>query len=185
MTLQETAVKALDEEISDSFPCPEGDIFSLPTKDEIVNAFNDILELPGKMMGKLKEKKVEREKRIAELYKKLEEVETEEERAAILKQIEEEEHYIRTQLEGVLQKEIDEVVKTITEFVDGLADILSPYWSKDGLNRDWKKEAKDAFEELLQEFHLYIPTKIAELISALVPISFTINVLGIEINILK
>jgi len=180
-----TEVAPLEEEISDSFPCPEGDIFSLPTKDEIVNAFNDILELPGKMMGKLQEKKAEREKRIAELYKKLEEVETEEERLAILKQIEEEEHYIRTQLEGVLQKEIDEVVKTITEFVEGLADILSPYWSKDGLTRDWKKEAKDAFEELLQEFHLYVPTKIAELISALVPISFTINVLGIEINILK
>jgi hypothetical protein len=178
-------VKPLEETISDSFPCPEGDIFDLPTKEEIVNAFNEIAALPGKMVGKVQEMKAEKEKEIAALYKSLEDADTEEARAAINKQIAEKENYIKTQIEGVIQKEIDDVVETVEEFVDVLSGILSPYWDKEGLNRDWQKEARDAFEQLLQEFHLYIPVKIAELLSKLVPISFAINVLGIQIDVLK
>ena len=184
-TSEESKVEPLEETISGSFPCPEGDIFSLPTKDEIVNAFNELASLPGKMVAKVQEMKAEKEKEIADLYKQLEDADTEEARDAINKKITEKEDYIKTQIEGVIQKEIDGVVETVEEFVDTLSDILSPYWNKEGLNRDWQKEARDAFEELLQEFHLYIPVKIAELLSKLVPISFAINVLGIEIDVLK
>ena len=28
--------------LADSFPCPEGDIFTLPTRADITNAFNEI-----------------------------------------------------------------------------------------------------------------------------------------------
>ena len=184
-TSEESKVEPLEETIAGSFPCPEGDIFSLPTKEEIVNAFNEIAALPGKMIGKVQEMKAEKAKEIADLYKQLEEADTEEARDAINKEIAEKEDYIKTQIEGVIQKEIDDVVKTVEEFVDILSDVLSPWWNTKGLNRDWQKEARDAFEELLQEFHLYIPVKIAELLSKLVPISFAINVLGISIDVLK
>lgn len=178
-------VQPLEAKIPSALACPEGDIFSLPTKEEIVNAFNEIAAIPGQLQAKVQEMKAEREKEIADLYKQLEEAETQEERDAINKQIEEKENYIKTEIEGVIQGQIDDVVKTIEDFVEKLSDILSPYWDKDGLNRDWQKEARDAFKELLEEFHTYIPTKIAELISKIVPISFTINIMGLDINIIK
>ena len=178
-------VQPLEAKIPSALACPEGDIFSLPTKEDIVNAFNEIAAIPGQLQGKVQEMKAEREREIAELYKKLEEAETQEERDAIMKQIAEKENYIKTEIEGVIQGQIDDVVKTIEEFVDTLADILSPYWDKDGLNRDWQKEAREAFKELLEEFHTYIPTKIAEIISKIVPISFTVNIMGLSIDIIK
>ena len=178
-------VKPVEAKIPSALACPEGDIFSLPSKEDIVNAFNEIAAIPGQLQAKVQEMKAEREKEIAELYKKLEEAETQEERDAIMKQIAEKENYIKTEIEGVIQGQIDDVVKTIEEFVDTLADILSPYWDKDGLNRDWQKEAREAFKELLEEFHTYIPTKIAEIISKIVPITFTVNIMGISIDIIK
>ena len=39
-------VVPLEESIPSSFPCPEGDIFSLPTKADLINAFNEIASLP-------------------------------------------------------------------------------------------------------------------------------------------
>ena len=50
-TLQELLDKQAEEQkketsvektIADSFPCPEGDLFSLPTRADITNAFNEI-----------------------------------------------------------------------------------------------------------------------------------------------
>ena len=178
-------VQPLEPKIPSALACPEGDIFSLPTKDEIVNAFNEIAAIPGQLQGVVQEMKAEREREIAELYKQLEEAETQEERDAIMKQIAEKENFVKTQIEGVIQEQIDDVVKTIEEFVDSLASILSPYWDKDGLNRDWQKEARDAFKELLEEFHTYIPTKIAEIISKIVPIKFEIPIMGLRIDILR
>ena len=178
-------VKPVEAKIPSALACPEGDIFSLPSKEDIVNAFNEIAAIPGQLQAKVQEMKAEREKEIADLYKQLEEAETQEARDAINKQIEEKENYIKTQIEGVIQGQIDDVIKTIEEFVDTLADILSPYWDKDGLNRDWQKEAREAFKELLEEFHTYIPTKIAEIISKIVPITFTVNIMGISIDIIK
>ena len=86
--------------------------------------------------------KAEKEKEIADLYKQLEEAETEEARLAILKQIDEKENFVKTQIEGAIQEQIDDVVKTVEDFVDTLATILSPYWDKDGLNRDWQSETR-------------------------------------------
>ena len=178
-------VKPVEAKIPSALACPEGDIFSLPSKEDIVNAFNEIAAIPGQLQAKVQEMKAEREKEIADLYKQLEEAETQEARDAINKQIEEKENYIKTEIEGVIQGQIDDVVKTIEEFVDTLADILSPYWDKDGLNRNWQKEAREAFKELLEEFHTYIPTKIGEIISKIVPITFTVNIMGLSIDIIK
>ena len=178
-------VKPVEAKIPSALACPEGDIFSLPSKEDIVNAFNEIAAIPGQLQAKVQEMKAEKEKEIADLYKQLEEAETQEARDAIMKQIAEKENYIETEIKGVIQGQIDDVVKTIEEFVDTLADILSPYWDKDGLNRNWQKEAREAFKELLEEFHTYIPTKIAEIISKIVPITFTVSIMGLSIDIIK
>ena len=192
-------VDPLKEQIPSSFPCPEGDIFSLPTKAELINAFNEIASLPSKLHAKLLEMRAEAEAEIVELQEELRkcdeklgdpaiEVEDytriQEECEAIKRKIEEKQKYIENVILGELKEEIEKIEKEIEDFVDTLAEALSPYWKK-GKTRDWQKEARDAFTELLQELHMYVPTKIAELMSKLVPINFKVDILGINIDILR
>ena len=185
MSRETSEVKPLSEKIADKLPCPEGDIFSLPTVADLTNMFNEIAQLPGKLEAKLLEMKAEKEKEIAELAEQLKNPDlTDEERAAIQEQIKSKEDYIENTILGELKEEVLEVIEQITKFVDSLSEILSPYWKK-GQTRNWQKEARDAFAELLQEFHTYIPAKIAELVGKLVPALPTINIFGLEIDIIK
>ena len=194
-TLQEVLDKQVEEQkketsiekaIADSFPCHVGDLFSLPTRAEITNAFNEIAGIPGELVAAVQERKANREKEIAELQELLKNPDlTPEEIAEIQKQIEEKEKFIQTAIVDGLQKQVDEIDQTITDFVEDLGDILSPYWQKSEQKRDWPQEARDAFTELLSEFHTYISTKVAELISKIVSISFTVNILGLQIDVLK
>lgn len=133
-------------QVPSAFPCPPGDIFNLPTKEELLNAFNEIAKIPGELKAY-----------IVENFRELKQ-------------------------EAI--DEIEKIIKEISEFIEKMADILSPYWQKLSI-RHWQKEAKDAITELLQELHLYIPTKIMEIISKLIPFNFNVTVLGIEINLLK
>jgi hypothetical protein len=181
----ESKVKPLSEEIADKLPCPEGDMFTLPTVADLTNMFAEIAQLPGKLDAKILEMKAEKEKEIVELNEQLKNPDlTAEEIAAIEEQIKEKEDYIEKVILGELKEEIDKVIEDITGFVDTLASALDPFWTKEQ-TRNWQKEARDAFAELLQEFHTYIPTKIAELIGKLIPALPTINVLGLEIDIIK
>lgn len=132
--------------IPSSFPCPTDDIFSLPTKADLVNAINDIGKIPSQLRVFLVE--------------------------------------IGEDIAEDARKEIEDAIEDIEEFMEKLGDLLSPYWEK-GTVRNWRKEANDAITELIQEFHLYIPTKIAEIVSKLTPISLTINLFGLSIDITK
>ena len=132
--------------IPSELTCPEDDFFSLPTKEDLVNALNKIAQIPSKL-------KVE----IVELGDKI----TDE-----------------------VKEEIQKVIKDIEDFIDSFAEILSPFWQK-GTIRNWQKEINDAITELLQEFQIYVPAKIAELISKIIPVELKVNILGIEIDILK
>ena len=133
-------------QVPSAFPCPPGDIFNLPTKEEILNAFNKIAQIPSEL------------------------------KAFIVENVD--------NLTKEAREELEKIIEEISEFIEKLADILSPYWQKLSI-RHWQKEAKDAFTELIQELHIYIPTKIMEIISKLIPFNFTVTILGIEINLLK
>ena len=130
--------------IPSSFPCPTDDIFSLPTKDDLVNGITDIAKIPSDLRVFLVQ--------------------------------------VGDQITEEAKQEIEDTIEDIEKFIEDLGDLLSPYWEK-GTVRDWRKEANDAITELIQEFHLYIPTKIAELVSKLTPISLTINIMGLSIDI--
>lgn len=88
------------------------------------------------------------------------------------------------ELEQKVVDEIESLIKDIEDLVEKLADVLSPYWEK-GKIRNWQKEAKDAWDELIQEYHIFIPVKMLEMISKLIPVDFNVNILGIDINVLK
>jgi DNA repair exonuclease SbcCD ATPase subunit len=81
-------------------------------------------------------------------------------------------------------EEIESKIEELEDIMEGIADLLSPYWKK-GRIRDWEKEAEDAIEELIQEFHIFIPVKIMELINKIIPISFEVDILGLSIDVLK
>ena len=130
--------------IPSSFPCPTDDIFSLPTKEDLVNGITDIAKIPSDLRVFLVE--------------------------------------VGDQITEEAKQEVEDTIEDIEKFVEDLGDLLSPYWEK-GTVRDWRKEANDAITELIQEFHLYIPTKIAELVSKLAPISLTISIMGLSIDI--
>ena len=129
--------------IPSSFSCPNDDIFSLPTKEDLVNAISKLAQIPSKL------------------------------RVEMVKMGEE--------LTAEVKEQIEDVIKTIEELMDTLAKILSPYWKK-GQTRNWQKEANDAITEFIQEFHIYVPTKIAELIAKIIPISLTVTIFGISID---
>lgn len=136
----------ITQPIPTSFPCPTDDIFSLPTKEELVSALNDILSIPSKLK--------------AELAKAGSEIAEE------------------------VRQQIEDVIKEIEGFVEKLESLLSPYWQKLSV-RDWQKEANEAITKFIQDFHIYIPAKILEIITSLVPVDFNLTLFGIKINILK
>jgi len=89
-----------------------------------------------------------------------------------------------TELSAEARAEMEAIIKEIEGYMELFEDILKPYW-KTGTIRDWSKEAKDAITELLAEFHMYIPAKILELIGKIIPVPLKLNVIGIEIDILR
>ena len=137
---------AFTVQIPTAFACPNDDIFSLPTKEDLTNAINKIAQVPSKL------------------------------RVAIVEMGEE--------IAEDVKKEIEDIIKTIEDFIETISEILSPYWKK-GKVRNWQKEASDAITEFIQEFHIYIPTKVAELITKLIPISLKIPVFGLTIDCVR
>ena len=94
---------------------------------------------------------------------------------------------IMEQAEGLdddVRAEIEQQVEDLEEMMDGISDLLAPWWEK-GTVRHWEKEAEDAITELIQEFHIFVPVKMMELISKIIPVEFTVPVLGLSIDVLK
>ena len=133
-------------QIDTAFACPNDDIFSLPTKEDLVNAINKIAQIPSMLK--------------VEMVKMGEEITAD------------------------VKEQIEDVIKTIEEFIETISKILSPYWKK-GQTRNWQKEANDAITEFIQEFHIYVPTKIAEIITKIIPISLTFDLFGLSIDVTK
>jgi len=137
---------AFTVKIDTSFACPNDDIFSLPTKEDLTNAINKIAQIPSKL-------KVEMVK-------------------------------MGEELTAEVKEQIEDLIKTIEDFIETISGILSPYWKK-GQTRNWQKEANDAITEFIQEFHIYVPTKVAELITKIIPIGLTFPIFGLSIDITK
>ena len=172
-------------------PCEGG---TLPTRADIVNEFNKLAQIPSKIQVyidslpdikaelKAERTRLEAEARAKgeELEQKLEDLDSDVQnfdvQAEIESQIEGEIAQIKEQLQGIIDQ--------VEEIMELIGDILSPYWKK-GQVRNWQKEADDAWNELIQEYHMFIPAKMLEMISKVIPIGFNVNVLGISIDVLK
>jgi len=167
-----------------SLPCGGG---NLPTKADYVNMMNQISKIPSDLESMLVDAQSQLEAQKTEALDQIEELK---------RQAREAEGDARAQLDAEIeklesmdigleiQKEIEDQIKEITDTIEGVGDLLAPWWQK-GQVRDWEKEAEDAFTELIQDYHIFIPMKIMELISAIIPVTFTVPILGLSIDVLK
>ena len=154
-------------------PCSDS---TLPKKADFVNLFNQIAKIPTDLEMQINEYRAQIESKINQAEKNLKGLSIEEIEKGIDKEI--------GKLELQAIEEIESKIEELEDIMEGIADLLSPYWKK-GQIRDWEKEAEDAFDELIQEFHIFVPVKMMEMISKIIPVEFTVNVLGIDIDVLK
>ena len=154
-------------------PCSDS---TLPKKADFVNLFNQIAEIPTDLEMQINQYRAQIESKVNEAERKLKGLSLEDIEKGIDKEI--------GKLEQQAIEEIESKIEELEGIMEGIADLLSPYWKK-GQVRDWEKEAEDAIEELIQEFHIFIPVKILELINKIIPLSFEVPVLGLSIDVLK
>ena len=85
------------------------------------------------------------------------------------------EESVRKEVQGVL----DDLQKALGVFP---MSITTPVFiTLDAPEIEWERR----ISAIVQEYHLYVQTKILEIISSLIPISFEINLFGVTIDIIK
>lgn len=166
-------------------PCPEG---GLPTKADLTNTFNKILAIPSDIEAELIKLKQDASQQVRELNDRITNLENEmaqkagEERARVQAQIDE----LKNSPDpfGIVS-EIEEKIKEVEDAIDDVATFFEPYWEKGKTVRHLEKEAEDAFTELVQEFHIFVPVKMMEMISKVIPVEFTVPIMGLSIDVLR
>lgn len=167
-----------------ALPCPPS---GLPTKADLTNMFNQITAIPSDIQAQIDELKQqvaqdseETLDRIRNLEEEMKE-KTEEERARVQAQID----ALKNGEDPLgIVSELEDTIKEIEDTIETISDLFKPWWDK-GKVRQLEKEAEDAFTELVQEFHIYIPVKMLEMISKIIPLSFDVPVLGLTIDVLR
>ena len=154
-------------------PCSDS---TLPSKADFVNLFNQISKIPTDLKMQVNEYRTQIRSKIDDAEKKLNGLSLKEIEKGIDKEIG------KAELQAI--EEIESKIEELEGIMEDIADLLAPYWKK-GKVRDWEKEAEDAIEELIQEYHIYIPLKMLELINKIIPISFEVPILGLTIDVLK
>ena len=87
-------------------------------------------------------------------------------------------------LDSADREHLEDTIERNEKFFEGQTEILSPWWTK-GKIRNWQKESRDAWSHLIDDYHVYIPVKMMELISDIIPVSFNISVMGVSVDLLK
>ena len=154
-------------------PCSDS---LLPKKADFVDLFNQIAEIPTDLKIQVNEYRTQIRSKVNDAEKKLKGLSLKEIEKGIDKEIG------KAELQAI--EEIESKIEELEGIMEDIADLLAPYWKK-GKVRDWEKEAEDAIEELIQEYHIYIPLKMLELINKIIPISFEVPILGLTIDVLK
>jgi hypothetical protein len=78
-----------------------------------------------------------------------------------------------------VQRILDDLQKALGIFPMSITTPL--FITLDAPEIEWERR----ISAIVQEYHLYVQTKILEIISSLIPISFEINILGVGVDILK
>ena len=167
-----------------ALPCPPS---GLPTKADLTNMFNQITAIPSDIEAQIEELKTKAQTDTRETLERIQNLENE-----MKEKTEEERARVQAQIDALkngedplgIVSELEDTIKEIEDTIETISDLFKPWWDK-GKVRQLEKEAEDAFSELVQEFHIYIPVKMLEMISKIIPLSFDVPVLGLTIDVLR
>ena len=145
-----------------SIPCPAT---LLPTKADLVNIFTELASVPSKIEAQLA---------------------TAEERLAFDPNLSDS---VRAELEAQIanfRQTADDIRKRIEEIKDALGNfpisVTDPVYNGVSIpDLEWERR----MTALTQEYHMYVQSKMMELINAVLPISFSVPVLGLNIDIVE
>ena len=129
----------------------------LPTKAELVGIFKQLANIPSLLVVEIENIKREAEFAVSE--------------------------EIRQQLLARIGPLLDQIEKVVG-IIKGIKDILGGFPIFPSLSIpdiEWEKR----ITELIQNFHGYVMAKIIDLINAILPINFVINILGLSIDIVR
>ena len=171
--------------IPTEIPCPDGDIFNFPTPADLTNTLTKIGQLPSKLRAYIAEQRDElTEDAIKEIEEVITEIEKWKDEIADILSPYWNKGLVTEEIRKKMEEKIEELQNSFGEERQKILDEINKL-SMDFQSRDWQAEAREAITELIQEMHLYIPTKVAELISKITSFSFKVNILGIEIDVLR
>ena len=171
--------------IPNKISCPQGDIFDFPTPADLTNILIEIGQIPSKLRSWMVEQRDEITDEVrAEIQKVIDTTEEWRENIAnilspwwnidgvdpdIRKKMQE----LMAELEGKFGEERERILEQIKQL------------RLEFNVRDWQSEARQAVTELIQEMHIYIPMKVAELISKITSFSLKVTLFGISIDVAK
>lgn len=176
-----------------TIPQPECPNTFFPTKAQLMSCFGEIANLPAKLQAEIAKLKtqvssfdLEAElQRIKEDFSK----ESEELKQKLIAQaleIEKEiEAGLREQIESIvaevekIKAYLDKIEKTIDSFLASMSDPTYPTLRARVL--EWERR----ITAMTQEFHLFVQTKILELIDSVIPVSFEVSVFGLSVDLIK
>ena len=145
-----------------SIPCPAT---LLPTKADLVNIFTELASVPSKIEAELAaaEERLAFDPNISDSVK-----------AELEQQI-----LNFRQTADDIRKRIDQIKDSLGNFPISVTDPV--YVGVSIPDLEWERR----MTALTQEYHLYLQSKMMEIIDAVLPISFSIPVLGLSIDVVK
>jgi len=176
-----------------TIPQPECPETFFPTKAQLMSCFGEIANLPAKLKAEIAKLKTQAtsfdlEKELQKIKEDFSKESTELKQKLTAQAIEIEQQIeaeLREQIESIvaevekIKAYLDKIEKTIDSFLASMSDPTYPSLRARVL--EWERR----ITAMTQEFHLYVQTKILELIDSILPISFEINVFGLNVDIVK
>jgi seryl-tRNA synthetase len=176
-----------------TIPQPECPNTFFPTKAQLMSCFGEIANLPAKLKAEIA--KLKTQATTFDLEKELQKIKEDfsKEATELKQQLQAQAEQLEQQLEAELKEQIESIVaevekikkylekieKLIDSFLASMSDPVYPDLRSRVL--EWERR----ITAMTQEFHLYLQTKILELIDSIIPVSFEINVFGLNVDLVK
>lgn len=158
-----------------------------------MSCFGEIANLPAKLKAEIA--KLKTQATTFDLEKELQKIKEDfsKEATELKQQLQAQAEQLEQQLEAELKEQIESIVaevekikkylekieKLIDSFLASMSDPVYPDLRSRVL--EWERR----ITAMTQEFHLYLQTKILELIDSIIPVSFEINVFGLNVDLVK
>jgi len=176
-----------------TIPQPECPDTFFPTKAQLMSCFGEIANLPSKLKAELA--KLKTQATSFDLEAELQKIKEDfsKEATELKQQLKAQAEELQQQLETELREQIESIVaevEKIIKYLDKIEKLIDSFLASmsDPVYPDLRSrvlEWERRITAMTQEYHLYIKTKILELIDSIIPVSFEINVLGLNVDILK